>query len=185
MADMTQIRSAYAFFQGKRPAAAGQAAPVNVPIAPKAAVAPAPAQPTMGGDQLSTDTAKVIAELERRIGQLEKALQDAKKQVQVQVPVQPTPPIAPVPNQPVDPSVAKIQQQIYAADQQAGQQIGQLSDDLSNGINDVSKEITRVTTQIGQVNVALQQNIPAITTQVNQTVNAFKGLIDTFKGIKF
>lgn len=182
MADITKIRSAYAFFQGKRPAAAGQAAPVNVPIAPKPPVAPAPAQPTMGGDQLNTDTAKVIAELERRIGELEKALQDAKKQVQVQ----PTPPFVPTaPNQPVDPNVAKLQQQIAAADQKAGQQIGQFSNDLSNGINDVSKEINRVTTQIGQVNVALQQNIPAITTQVNQTVNAFKGLIDTFKGIKF
>jgi uncharacterized phage infection (PIP) family protein YhgE len=183
MADIGKVRSAYAFFQGKRTAGGGEQAAVQVPIQPKPAQ---PQQPTIGGDQLSTDTAKVIAELERRIGELEKQLKEAKEVAKH--PTVATPPINPVPNQTandINKGLQQVTDQINQADAEASKQIQEFNDDLTKGINKVNREIARVNGQMEQVNKVITTQIPAITTQVNQTVNAFKGLFDSFKNIKF
>lgn len=196
MADITKVRSAYAFFQGKRQPVGGE----QVPAAPTAPVLPAAAQvqppvaaqpkaPAMVADAFQ-GTAQIIAELERRIAQLETALKEAKKQqpaVAVATPpIAPVPPIKPqppttIPTQPtvLDPITAEINK----VDQQVAGEIDKFNQELNQGIGKVNREIARVTTQVNQVNTALQTQIPALTNQVNQTVTAFKGIIDAFKGI--
>lgn len=194
MADISKVRSAYAFFQGKRQPVGGE----QVPAAPVAPVLPTAAQvqppvaaqpkPAIVADAFQ-GTAQIIAELERRIAQLETALKEAKKQPAVAVatpPINPVPPIKPVPPTtiPTQPSVIDpITAEINKVDQQVAGEIDKFNKDLNEGIGKVNREISRVTVQVNQVNTALQTQIPALTNQVNQTVTAFKGIIDAFKGI--
>jgi septal ring factor EnvC (AmiA/AmiB activator) len=193
MADITKVRSAYAFFQGKRQPVGGE----KVPVAPTAPVLPAAAQvqppvaaqpkaPAMVADAFQ-GTAQIIAELERRIAQLETALKEAKKQqpaVAVATPpIAPVPPIKPVPPTTIPTQPNPITDEINKVDQQVAGEIDKFNQELNQGIGKVNREIARVTTQVNQVNTALQTQIPALTNQVNQTVTAFKGIIDAFKGI--
>lgn len=193
MADITKVRSAYAFFQGKRQPVGGE----KVPVAPTAPVLPAAAQvqppvaaqpkaPAMVADAFQ-GTAQIIAELERRIVQLETALKEAKKQqpaVAVATPpIAPVPPIKPVPPTTIPTQPNPIADEINKVDQQVAGEIDKFNQELNQGIGKVNREIARVTTQVNQVNTALQTQIPALTNQVNQTVTAFKGIIDAFKGI--
>lgn len=193
MADIAKVRSAYAFFQGKRQPTGGEqvATATAAPAAPQLPVAPKPATPPAMGQDIFAGTAQIIAELERRIGELETALKEAKKQATATVA---TPPINPVPatatpTVPVIDELNKGIQQVNVgiaqAESQIAGEINKFNQELSQGINKVNTEVSRVTTQINQVNTALQTQIPAIATQVNQTVNAFKGIFDAFKGIKF
>lgn len=189
MADVSKVRSAYAFFQGKRQPVGGEKTPVTtaatvpaVPIKPQppaVPVQPQPAVPGMGKDQFGGVT-QIIAELERRIGELEAALKAAKSQQGTVA----TPPINPVPANQV-PVTTPIADDINKGIAQATNEIDKFNVELNQGINKVNQEVARVTGQINQVNQALQTQIPAISGQINQTVNAFKGLIDSFKGIKF
>ncbi|MFN3432191.1 MAG: hypothetical protein ACK46X_19860 [Candidatus Sericytochromatia bacterium] len=186
MADVSKVRSAYAFFQGKRQPVGGEKTPVTVaatvPIKPQPPAAPAqpqPAVPGMGKDQFAGVT-QIVAELERRIGELEAALKAARAQTGTVA----TPPINPVPANQV-PATTPIADDINKGIAQATTEIDKFNVELNEGIGKVNREVARVTGQINQVNQALQTQIPAISGQINQTVNAFKGLIDSFKGIKF
>lgn len=199
MADVSKVRSAYAFFQGKRQPVGGEKTPVTVaatvptvpvkPVAPTVPVQPQPAVPGMVKDQFSGVT-QIIAELERRIGELETALKAAKAQqgTVATPPINPVPanqvPVAPVAPQ-VDKAIADFNNGINQGIAQASTEIDKFNTELNQGINKVNQEVARVTGQINQVNQALQTQIPAISGQINQTVNSFKGLIDAFKGIKF
>lgn len=193
MADVSKVRSAYAFFQGKRQPVGGETAAVATvptvpvkPVAPTVPVQPQPAVPGMAKDQFSGVT-QIIAELERRIGELETALKAAKAQQGTVA----TPPINPVPaNQvpvapQVDKAIADFNNGVNQGIAQASNEIDKFNVELNQGINKVNQEVARVAGQINQVNQALQTQIPAISGQINQTVNSFKGLIDAFKGIKF
>ena len=102
--------------------------------------------------------------------------------VEVVVPVAPVAPTPPIVGQ-VNNGLNQVQVQINQADAQVAAQINQFNDDFSKGIAKANQEIYRVTNQIGQVNTALQSQIPALSSQINQTVTSFKGIVDAFKGI--
>lgn len=173
--DIARVRSAYAFFQGKRTPAGASAAQPPRPAA----------QPQMAQD--------VFTSMQKKINELEAEVKSLRQQAQAgwNMPSIATPPIAPPPPPPapVAPPVAPptaptaFEQDLARFDAQLTQDINEFNAQLNQGMSKFERELARINQQIGQVNATVQRQVPAVTQNINGVVRSIEGLVKAFEGI--
>lgn len=158
--DIASIRSAYAFFQGKRPSAG----------APSTQATPAPAP------QMAQDTyASAMTQMQKRINELETEVKTLRQQASagwtpgfVPPPPPPPPPVAP---------------QAPQLPTQFDKDLAQFDTQVTQGMDKFNRELVRINQQIGQVNTAIQTQVPNIAGNIAGVVQSFEGLAKAFEGI--